>query len=333
MPYAVEIKKLTKIFRPKRGIRRWFASSSLSHDIKVLDDVTLCVQTGEVFGLLGPNGAGKTTLLKILSTLIRPDRGSVRILGYDLVRDENRIKERIGMVYPDERSFYWRLSGRENLCFFGSLLNLSAKEIDRRIRELSSFMNMGDFLDDRYDAYSTGMKQRLLLARAMLREPEVLLMDEPTRGLDPTMAESLLKEICSLASNKQTTVLMVTHSLSEAKKFCSRIGVLSQGRLVCEGRMEDLKASFLDASRYCFYITSLDTKVLSEMQRLPWVTDIQWSNGSDKIKLDLTIQDPEANLSKVMDLLRENGSMIVRMEAGESDIKTIFARATGREAG
>ncbi|MEK6775922.1 MAG: ABC transporter ATP-binding protein [bacterium] len=239
MPHAIEIEQLTKIFRPQTGIRRWFSSSSISHDIKVLDDVTLHVQAGEVFGLLGPNGAGKTTLLKVLSTLIRPDRGSVRILGYDLVRDEYRIKERVGMVYPDERSFYWRLSGRENLRFFGSLLNLSIREIDRRTRELSSLMNMDNFLDDRYDAYSTGMKQRLLVARAMLREPAVLLMDEPTRGLDPAMAESLLKQIRYLALNKQTTIVMVTHRLAEARNFCDRIGILDRGRLVCDGSIED----------------------------------------------------------------------------------------------
>lgn len=333
MPHAIEIEQLTKTFRPQTGIRRWFSSSCISHDIKVLDDVTLHVQAGEVFGLLGPNGAGKTTLLKVLSTLIRPDRGSVRILGYDLVRDEYRIKERVGMVYPDERSFYWRLSGRENLRFFGSLLNLSIREIDRRTRELSSLMNMDNFLDDRYDAYSTGMKQRLLVARAMLREPAVLLMDEPTRGLDPGMAEGLLKQIRSLALNKQTTILMVTHRLAEARNFCDRIGILDRGRLVCDGSIEDLKASFLDATRYCFYMTSLDISVLSRMEGLPWITGLQWTNGGGEIRVELDIQDPVTNLSRVFDLFRENRALIVRMEAGEWDMETIFSRAISREAG
>ena len=137
MSHVIEITGLTKTFQPSRGIAKWFSRSPIHDEIHALQDVTLHVQKGEIFGLLGPNGAGKTTLLKVLSTLVRPTSGEVKIFGYDLDRDEEKIKERIGLVYSDERSFYWRLSGRENLRFYGSLLGLHGKKIETRLQELT----------------------------------------------------------------------------------------------------------------------------------------------------------------------------------------------------
>jgi len=333
MSHTIEIEQLSKTFRPVSGLGKWINTSAIFHEIRALQDVTLYLEQGETFGLLGPNGAGKTTLLKILSTLIRPTSGSVRILGYDLNQEEEKIKEKIGLVYSNERSFYWRLSGRENLLFFGSLMNLSGRELKRRILELSSSLGMESFLDNRYDAYSTGMKQRLLVARGLLGNPEILFLDEPTRGLDPASSENLLQHIRALALEMKTTILMVTHSLSEAERFCDRIGILHQGRMICHGCLEELRESFQSSSRYRFYIPSLNIKIMDQIEDVPWVTDARWSNGRGEIKIDVEIQEPAKNLSKLFGLFQERGIPIVHVEAFESELNSIFIQATKKEAG
>jgi len=231
MSPVIEVAQLTKVFRPAKGIARWLSASPIQHEIRVLDGVDLKVHRGEVFALLGPNGAGKTTLLKVLATLLRPDAGSVRIAGFDVVAEERKVREKIGWVYSDERSFYWRLSGRENLRFFGRLWNLTGKALDRRIGDLSDLLGMEDFLDQRFDAYSTGMRQRLAVARGLLGGAEVLLLDEPTRGLDPEAARVLLQSLRFLAESAGATVLLVTHRIAEVETVCNRIGVLRRGRI------------------------------------------------------------------------------------------------------
>lgn len=231
MPPVIEVSRLTKVFRPAQGIARWLSASPIQHEIRVLDGVDLNVRRGEVFALLGPNGAGKTTLLKVLATLLRPDAGSVRIAGFDVVAEEKQVREKIGWVYSDERSFYWRLSGRENLRFFGRLWDLTGKALDGRIGDLSNLLGMEDFLDQRFDVYSTGMRQRLAVARGLLGGAEVLLLDEPTRGLDPEAARFLLQSLRSLTERAGATVLIVTHRIDEVKSVSDRIGVLRRGRI------------------------------------------------------------------------------------------------------
>ncbi len=231
MPPMIEVAQLTKVFRPAKGIARWLSASPIQHEIRVLDGLDLKVRRGEIFALLGPNGVGKTTLLKVLATLLRPDAGSVRVSGFDVMTEGRRVRQQIGWVHSDERSFYWRLSGRENLCFFGRLWNLTGKSLDRRIEELSDLLGMHEFLDHRFDAYSTGMRQRLAVARGLLGGAEVLLLDEPTRGLDPEAARILLESLRFLTESTGATVLMVTHRIAEVEAVCDRIGVLRRGRI------------------------------------------------------------------------------------------------------
>ena len=333
MSHVIEITGLTKTFQPSRGIAKWFSRSPIHDEIHALQDVTLHVQKGEIFGLLGPNGAGKTTLLKVLSTLVRPTSGEVKIFGYDLDRDEEKIKERIGLVYSDERSFYWRLSGRENLRFYGSLLGLHGKKIETRLQELTQLLEMEPFLDNRYDAYSSGMKQRLAVARGLLGEPDLLLLDEPTRGLDPLSSEKLLKQVRLLSQEQQTAVLLVTHSLPDAEKFCDRIGILHQGRMVCQGRFEELRVSFVKAGRYRFHVGGLHPEILSRIEHFAFITDLHWSKVGGESKIDFEIQEPGKNLSRIFEQLHHHHVPILHVESVESELNAIFTLATKKEAG
>jgi len=231
MPPVIEVSKLVKVFRPGKGIARWLSASPIQQEIRVFEGLDLNIRQGEIFALLGSNGAGKTTLLKVLATLLRPDAGTVRIAGNDVVTAARKARAKIGWVHSDERSFYWRLSGRENLRFFGRLWNRTGKGLENRIGELADLLGMEAFLDQRFDAYSTGMRQRLAVARGLLGGAEVLLLDEPTRGLDPQTAGNLLRSFRLLTEHSGATVLMVTHRIDEVSTVCDRIGILHRGRI------------------------------------------------------------------------------------------------------
>jgi ABC-2 type transport system ATP-binding protein len=218
----------------------------LGHEVRALQNVTLEVERGEVFGIIGPNGAGKTTLLKILSTLTLPTRGTAQINGADLIRAAAVVRRSIGLATGEERGFYWRLTGGENLEFFGGLRGLGPRESRRRASQLLELVDLLPMTKEPLTRFTTGMRQRLSLARALLGQPEVLLLDEPTRSLDPLAAEDVLALIRRLATDKHVTVVITTHNLDEAEQACSRVAVLSDGALRSvvsvssgEGRLKD----------------------------------------------------------------------------------------------
>jgi len=206
-----------------------------------LDNVSLTVEKGTIMGLLGPNGAGKTTLIKILSTLVTPDSGEGSISGLSLATQSLAIRNKIGLVSTNDRTFYWRLTGRENLDFFATLYNLHGSVKAERINKALQLTGMEDKADSRFMSYSSGQKQRLAIARAMLSDPEVLLMDEATTSLDPIATRKLLtftKE--TLARLEQKTIIWCTHNLHEAEEICDRLTILHRGRVLYSGKLEDM---------------------------------------------------------------------------------------------
>lgn len=242
MSFTVETNGLTKYFS-----RHMTPGGALSHilgrqgAIVALEDLTLGVRQGEIFGLIGPNGAGKTTLLKILATLILPSKGCVRVGGHEVVAEAREVRRSIGLVTGEERSFYWRISGRQNLEFFAAFYSLPKRLARDRTNALIELLEISA-PDVMVGKYSSGMKQRLSLARGLLHNPDVLLMDEPTKSLDPASAEKLrrfVKEYLCLKENK--TVIWATHNLQEAEKTCNRIGLINQGRLIAGGNMDELR--------------------------------------------------------------------------------------------
>jgi ABC-2 type transport system permease protein len=229
---AIQTRDLTKRFPDPRRLLGVPLPFGGAEGTLAVDRVTLAVHQGEVFGLVGPNGAGKTTLVKMLTTLILPTAGQARVGGYELRAENNRqIKASIGLVTGNERSFYPRLSCRENLHFYAGLHNLSRTEATPRIAELASLLDLDAFLDKRYDTCSTGMKHRLALARSLINTPSLLFLDEPTRSLDPVAAARFRQAVYALAHRDRCTVFLVTHDLDEAAELCDRVGVMVQGRL------------------------------------------------------------------------------------------------------
>lgn len=216
-------------------------SGKPAESVCALTDVTWEVRGGEFFGLLGENGAGKTTLFKILATLVIPDAGEAIVSGIDVARHPDRVREILAPVIADERSLNWRLSARENMRLFAALHSLRGAEATRRIGELLELVNLVEAADRLVSGFSSGMKQRLLVARTLLARPSVLLLDEPTRSLDPISAREFrrfLREEIALAQG--CTVLLATHNAEEAFELCDRVGVLHRGRLVAVGQTSEL---------------------------------------------------------------------------------------------
>ncbi len=238
--HILEVKELTKDFISPLSFSKLARYGFRNRGrTRVLEDVSFSLDRGKILGILGPNGAGKTTLLKILATLILPDKGSVVINGCRAGAEDDRIKSFIGLVSSQERSFYWRLTGKQNLEFFADMYGL--KNARDRIEYLFSLFDV-DYQDKRFDSYSAGMKQKFALMRGLLNDPELLLLDEPTRSLDFTTAlnlRTLIKE--NLVAKKGKTVIFTTHNMDEAMDFCDLFMILHKGRLYAMGTLDELR--------------------------------------------------------------------------------------------
>jgi ABC-2 type transport system ATP-binding protein len=234
---ALETHNLTKIFESK--VRSLESQSSVFRRrehviVKAVDNLNLKIKEGELFGLLGPNGAGKTTLVKILCTLLPPDEGEARVNGFDVVRDQMDVRRSIGALFSvGERGAFWRLNGYRNLEFFSAIYNVPRRKRHERIMEVLDLVGLKDKAFEHYQKYSGGMKRKLALARALLPDPPILLLDEPTTGLDVISSRSLREFIKDNLSKKAgKTVLYTTHYVEEASQICDRVGILNKGRLV-----------------------------------------------------------------------------------------------------
>ena len=235
MPLAIDLQGIHKTFHPRK-----------QPSVHAVRGTNLRVEEGDAVALTGHNGAGKTTLLKICSTVIIPDEGGGEVCGIPL-RRHHEIRKHIGLLAADERSFYWRLTGRQNLHFFGSLQNLSAREINQRIDSLAEVFEI-DYLDRRFDQCSTGMKQHIGLLRTLLHEPKLLLLDEPTRSIDIEATERFRAAMHRLIREQGRTLLLVTHNHTLAHTLCRRVLTVESGQIVDERTAAELGTA--DAPRF-----------------------------------------------------------------------------------
>jgi ABC-2 type transport system ATP-binding protein len=238
---AILVEDLVKRYPVIGGFRDILRHPLRRRTKTALSGVSLRVEKGRSFGLLGPNGAGKTTLIKILTTLVLPDGGRALVCGHDAGESPAAVRKSIGYAINDERSFYWRLTGRQNLEFFGALNGLGGRPLAARIGEVLALTGLESTADMRFNTYSTGMRQMMAFARALLADAEILFVDEPTRSLDPLAASRvrtfLRKEI---VERRGKTVFWATHDLAEAGEFADEIAIIDRGRIRLAGRLETL---------------------------------------------------------------------------------------------
>jgi ABC-2 type transport system ATP-binding protein len=323
MSDGIELNRITKTFL-ERSWRSVFLKRTPKRT-EALKDITLTIRRGEIFGILGPNGAGKTTLMKILATLIIPDGGGGSIFGYDLVRQAEDIRRIIGLVNMSERSFYWRLTGRQNLNFFAALHNLTGQQKRKRIRALLELVSLEEKADTEFMKYSSGQKQRLALARALLSNPEILLMDEPTQYLDPIASSAFLKIAVDVLKGKEgKTMLWCTHNLKEAEEVCSRIAIIHRGTVIESGDLGHMSSLIATESSYEFATDHCTEKTLQEIGIIP--SCIHHNNGSLEFELKVKSHD----VPQVVRQLVENGVHVRTCRLKAIDLDEIFEKIINR---
>lgn len=237
---AIALRGLTKRFPARTGDGRG------AREVVAVDHLTLDIPRGERLGLLGPNGAGKTTTLLMLTTLLAPTEGSAVVEGFDVQRAPQEVRRRLGVLLAGERGVYRRLTGRENLLYFAALYDVPRERAEARARTLLELVGLAERADDLVSRYSTGMRMRLALARTVLHDPSVLLLDEPTLGLDPHGAGRVRELIISL-NREGKTVVLATHDMVEADRLCNRVAIIDRGRIIAVDQPDRLKAAVAGA--------------------------------------------------------------------------------------
>lgn len=330
---SVVLEGLTKSFTRQRGWRAALRRHA-RESVCALSDVSCEVRAGEFFGLLGENGAGKTTLFKILATLVTPDAGSATVSGYDVVREPDRVREVLAPVIADDRSLHWRLSARENMRLFASLHGLRGPEATRRVDELLALVDLVEAADRLVSGFSSGMKQRLLVARTLLARPSVLLLDEPTRSLDPISARSFrsfLRDEVALAQG--CTVLLATHNAEEAFELCDRVGVLHRGRLIAVGPTREL-AREVGEDRFALWIRPADRGAIDALaargvirDAKPFVAD---EGGWSRVECDL--RGGLEGAAEAVAFLAQAGVSVARCEPVKLSLADLLERVFARHA-
>jgi ABC-2 type transport system ATP-binding protein len=304
---AVEARQLTKTFRAG-WLRR--------QRTEALRGASLAVPRGAIFGLLGPNGAGKTTLLSILATLLLPDGGSATVLGHDVVRDALAIRARLNMA-SGNASFVWSLRPAEVLAFYGRLYGLSGRRLRSRVEELLERCELTAYRKTEYNALSTGLKQRLAFAKALLNEPEVLFLDEPTLGLDPDISGRARAQIAALRRDKGTTIILTTHYMREAEELCDEIAFIKEGRILAQGSADTLKRRIRLGDVIALRLDPAEPRRIGE---LPGVLQVLAQGDC----LECTVDSAEKRLPEILRWLHEQGALVRECQVREPDLEEVF---------
>ncbi|HEY2963865.1 MAG TPA: ABC transporter ATP-binding protein [Pyrinomonadaceae bacterium] len=312
---AISIRNLSKTYPiPFRRLRAFFRRP-VKEPVEALRDVSFEVQTGEIFGLIGRNGAGKTTLTKIVATLVQPTTGSVSVRDNDSVVHDEQVRRQIGLATAEERSFYWRLTAEQNLMFFARLHGLTDRIAKQRIKELFAQLELDEVARRRFGEMSTGNKQRLAVARAMLSMPPVLLLDEPTRSLDPLAAARMRGLISSLAEqDPPVTILLTSHNLAEVETLCSRVAIISRGRIRA-----------IDTPQHLRSLTSKSEQVhvtVAGLNGADAPAKVSFTRQAGDNQLDDMLRDLQKHGGRILDVEVEKGSLLDALELYESDDKT-----------
>ncbi len=308
--YAIEVKGLTKKFG----------------DFTAVDNISFNVKNREIFGFLGPNGAGKSTTIRMLCTLARPTAGDAKINGYDLIRQADQVRMSIGLV-SEKMIMYERLTAAENLRFFGNLYQMPKDKIEKNIDELLALVNMSKWKNALIGTFSTGMRQRINVIRALLTEPQIIFMDEPTLGLDPQTTLSIRQLIRDINA-RGTTVILTTHAMVEAEALSERIAIIDHGRIVALDTPANLKKLVKEADQTVFSvrIPNLTPMLVEKIKGLDCVTAIDQPDAYD---LKISAKGSEG-FNRIIDTIRHDGGNITMINTNEPTLEDVFLSVTGK---
>lgn len=343
-PWAIDVHGVGRVFRKmsEHGRRRWWGGllhrglqgARSLEQVVALEDVTLRVAPGEIFGLLGPNGAGKTTLIKILSTILLPTSGEARVLGYDVVTQPVQVRERIGMVSGGEVSGYGILTVRENLWLFSQLYGLPSRQVSGRIDELLRAFGLWEYRDTKMNRLSTGYRQRLNVARGFVSDPDVLFLDEPTLGLDVDVARAIRAFVRGwVGSRPGRTVLLTTHYMLEADELCDRVAVINQGRIVACDEPARLK-KLLGTDVALVLRTTRPEQDRPLQPLLDGRPEVQkasiWQHSTDGTLEIRILLGSETGVGPVLGALESVGAKVLELHKPEPTLEDVFLKLVGR---
>ncbi|MCW4019587.1 MAG: ABC transporter ATP-binding protein [Candidatus Bathyarchaeota archaeon] len=343
--FSIETVGLTKRFVKKKH-RGFFGFLRKDHpkkrqkendDVTVaLNNVNIKIRAGELFGLLGPNGSGKTTLIKCLSTILIPDEGRVTVNGFDVQKETSMVRASFGMVVGGERTLYWKLTARDNLMYFSSLYKMQRAYAKKRIEELLDAFQLSDRADERLEDYSSGMRQKVAIARALLHDPPILLLDEPTLGLDPNFARQIRKQIREISEKYGKTVLLTTHYMDEAEQLCDRLGFINHGNIVAVDTLNRLKAMVKEKELVEVAVYSPPVGIETHIRSmLPEAEVIKLIRGNEAEGTPSRIKvigvTAEEHAGTIIDALRQKNVRIGSVNVVVPTLEDVFIKLTGAE--
>ncbi|MEM3957680.1 MAG: ABC transporter ATP-binding protein [Thermoproteota archaeon] len=324
MNTAVETVNLTKYFKGDGGKER----------IVAVNYVNLSIREGEFFGLLGPNGAGKTTLIKILCTLVIPDEGTAKVAGFDVVKDAEKVRECIGWLHGETggRALYWRLSARDNLRFYAYLQNIPPDIARKRIDALLEFFELSKDADRLVKDFSTGMKMRVMLARTLLSNAPILLMDEPTVGLDATGAIETRRLLQALCKELRKTIVFTTHNIFEAERLCDRIAVMSKGKVIAVDtplRLSEITRKYRGVEVRFRGSSEEAVRILEGLEFVKRIISVQPEEDYTVIRAE--VKDEEQALSEIPKAFGANRLRTIGVQIALPSLEEVFLSLTGGE--
>ncbi len=325
MEPIIKIRGLGKTYQSKErdGLLR-----SHVKNIEALRNVDLDIFPGEAFGLLGPNGAGKTTLIKCITTLLLPTQGTAWVNGFKLDRDENAIRASIGCMLMGDRGLYWKLTGRENLEFFGALYQIPSVERRKQVDWIIELLKLGDIIDRGVETYSSGQKMKLAFAKALINDAPILILDEPTNTLDLPNARELRSIVRDL--NKQgRTVVYTTHLMSEAEELCDRVAIIDRGQIIAMGTIAELKAS-LNREGVTKVEGIFPSDAFHAVRALDGVSNAVLSSHNGNQELVVVSPNPRALLPQLIHALMDNGAVLEQIAPSQVTLEDVFIAKTGR---
>lgn len=292
--------------------------------IKAVDNISFTLEKGEILGLLGPNGAGKSTTISMISTLLKPDTGDILYTDVSIIAKPKVIQESLGYV-PQEIALYPMLSGKENLIFWGRAYGLKGQMLKDKINEVSEIIGIKDRLKDKVKTYSGGMKRRLNIGVALLHNPELIIMDEPTVGIDPQSRKHILDTVIEL-NKKGMTVIYTSHYMEEVEYLCNRICIMDKGKIIAEGTKEDLLNKYNTARDIKLKLKNYSKELLNKIEALDSTLLVTEMEEDIIVKIN---QDKKA-IHNIVELINKDGADIFSMDIDEPNLEAVFLQLTGR---
>lgn len=296
-----------------------------------VENVNFSIKQGEIFGLLGPNGAGKTTMIKMISTLLEPSAGRVLVHGFNVVKEPRQVRQTLGTVLAGERSIYWKLTERENLEYFAALYGMSRKEAQKRAAALLEKLELTQRGDELVENYSSGMKQRIALGKALIAEPQILLLDEPTVGLDPQAARRLREIVLELKAEGKT-ILLTTHYMEEADILSDRIAIIDQGKIIALDTPESLKEQLSDQKVIELLVKDFTEEIKDKLRKLVGVQQVlvRYDDLNENWQLTVHSDNGDELIARIIKVLTAQQISIQNVSVTEASLEDVFIHLTGK---